>query len=67
MDIQSEWEIIKIEEIESHKTTRYTFRSIEEFYDGKLKYRRVVDIHTSKAEPDAWIKLGEYVNKKFFI
>jgi hypothetical protein len=65
MDIQSEWVVIKIEEIESHKTTRYTFRSVEEFHDGKLKFRRVVDIHSGKGVDDAWIKLGEYVNKKF--
>jgi hypothetical protein len=65
MDIQSEWVVIKIEEIESHKTTRYTFRSVEEFHDGKLKFRRVVDIHTAKGVENAWIKLGEYVSKKF--
>jgi hypothetical protein len=65
MDIQSEWELLKTEEIENHKTTRYTFRSIDEFYEGKVKYRRVVDIHTGKGLDDAWIRLGEYVNKKF--
>jgi hypothetical protein len=67
MDIQSEWEIIKIEILESHKTTRYTFRSVEEFHDGKLKYRRVVDIHTPRGLENAWLRLGEYVNKKFIL
>jgi hypothetical protein len=67
MDIQSEWVIIKVEEIESYKTFRYTFRSVEEFYGDKIKYHRVVDIHSAKGENDAWIRLGEYANKKFLL